>query len=426
MSNAAETSLGISRPEQGFEWTLPVIATVFVASLGYFVDVYDLIIFSVVRKDSLSDLHIAGADSLKVGLMLLNVQLLGVMIGGILWGVLGDRRGRLWVLFGSIVIYSVANIANAFVYTQEAYLVCRFCAGFGLAGELGAAVTLVTEILNKGGKRGYGTMCIAGIGLLGAVFASYMGRRMGWRNIFLTGGCMGLILLVLRLGIHESKLYLEVRSSKTRRGDIRLFFEPDRALRYLRCILVDTHMYFVVGILLTGSPELGNALGVHPLPTAGVTIGAAYGAMAVADFVSSMLSQWWKSRRAALAVFHCLALVAILVFLYVPAHSYDGFIAKAMFLGFSVGSWAVVNVVVAEKFGTNIRALAAITVPNLIRGLLLPISYVFGLLVPVAGLINAAALVGVVCVLISLGSLWTLKETYHKDMDWIEVATPRK
>lgn len=272
-----------------------IYLTICVAALGYFVDVFDLIIFSIVRKASLDDLGIAGPDSLTVGLTLLNCQLVGVVIGGVLWGIFGDKRGRLAVLFGSILVYSIANLANAFVHTKEAYEICRLFAGLGLAGELGAGVTLVTELLNKTGKRGYGTMVIAGFGLLGAVFAAWISTHMHWRNVFVTGGIMGLILFVMRLGVQESKLYMDIRHAPIRKGDLVHFFSSwKRTWKYIKCVFVDTHMYFVVGILLTGSPEIGTALGVTPLPTAGLVIGTAYFAMALGDVASSLLSQYLK------------------------------------------------------------------------------------------------------------------------------------
>ena len=378
-----------------------IYLTICVAALGYFVDVFDLIVFSIVRKASLDDLGIAGPDSLTVGLTLLNCQLVGVVIGGVLWGIFGDKRGRLAVLFGSILVYSIANLANAFVHTKEAYEICRLFAGLGLAGELGAGVTLVTELLNKTGKRGYGTMVIAGFGLLGAVFAAWISTHMHWRNVFVTGGIMGLILFVMRLGVQESKLYMDIRHAPIRKGDLVHFFSSwKRTWKYIKCVFVDTHMYFVVGILLTGSPEIGTALGVTPLPTAGLVIGTAYFAMALGDVASSLLSQYLKSRKKAMLVFHLLAFAAIVTFLYVPSVTLNGFLAKAFFLGFSVGSWAVVNVTAAEQFGTNLRALATTTVPNLIRALLIPISFIFNTLKPQYNIIDRARLSGPCWVLV--------------------------
>lgn len=398
-----------------------VCFTVSVAALGYFVDVFDLIIFSIVRKSSLDDLGVIGSDSLTIGLGLFNFQLAGVLIGGVLWGIFGDKRGRLAVLFGSICMYSVANLANAFVHTKEQYEICRFAAGLGLAGELGAGVTLVTELLNKTGKRGYGTMIIAGFGLLGAVFAAWISSVFHWRNVYIIGGLMGLVLLVLRLGVQESKLFLDIQHAPIRKGDlVHLFSSWERASRYLKCILVDAHMYFVIGILLTGSPEIAKALGVTPAPTAGLVIGTAYFSMALGDLMSGWLSQRLKSRRKALFIFHSLSLIAILIFLYTPSPTQFSFLAKALFLGFSIGSWAVVNVNVAEQFGTNIRALAATTVPNMIRALLIPMSFVFDALKLHYNIINSAAVIGVCAVLCSLITLKWTKETFAKEIEIIE------
>jgi len=401
--------------------SISLVMTVLVASLGYFVDVFDLIIFSIVRKQSLVDLGITGTDSLSVGLHLLNWQLAGVLVGGILWGIYGDKRGRLAVLFGSIICYSVANIANAFVHGETAYAICRVLAGLGLAGELGAGVTLVTEVLHKSGYRIIGTMLIAVVGLLGAVAAAIISTHMHWRNVFLTGGIMGLVLLLLRMGVQESRLFMDIHRQGVKKGDIiHLFSEKRRAFKYFSCILADAHMYFVVGILLTGSPEIAAALGVQPVPSAGMVIGTAYLAMSFGDLASGYLSYKLKSRKKPLWVFHVMALVAIVVFLYVPSPTQMGFLAKALFLGFSVGSWAVINANAAEQFGTNLRALAATTVPNAIRALLIPMSFVLDILKPHFGIIHTAALIGGVTITCALFFLYRLEETSGKNLDYIE------
>ncbi len=393
---------------------------IIVSALGYFVDAFDLLIFSVVRKASLAELGVSAADSLPVGLSLLNWQMAGLLIGGVLFGMIGDRRGRLTVLFGSILLYSVANLFNGFVHSIPMYKALRFCAGLGLAGELGAGVALVSEVMSAK-NRGIGTMIVATCGLLGAVIASVVGTQMQWRTAFIVGGSMGLVLLILRIGVAESGLYRKMALQEVSRGNFfALFTKADRLKRYLLCIAVGLPTYFVVGLLVTGAPEFGKTLGLSETPVAGTAVLLCYLAMSVGDVVCSLLSQKLKSRRVPLFLFNAMCLIGICLYLFVPPTTLQGFYFRCALMGFGCGFWALVATNAAEQFGTNLRATVATSVPNFIRGALIPITFLFQQLKPSVGLINAAAIVGIACALCGMASAFASRETFGKDLDYSE------
>lgn len=391
-----------------------------VAALGYFVDVYDLLLFSAVRTASLADIGVSSADSLTVGLRLLNWQMSGLLLGAVCWGVLGDKKGRLAVLFGSILVYSLANILNAYVQTVEQYQWLRLFAGIGLAGELGAGITLVTEVMPTE-KRGIGTTIIGSFGLLGAALASVVGLNLGWKAAFIVGGVMGLVLLVLRLGVVESGLFEEVRRQHIPRGNLLLLFKRLGRLRKLvLCVLVGLPVYFVVGLLITGAPEFGKALHVNPVPKAGVAVMLAYIGMAVGDVICGIISQVWKSRKKALLTFGILSGITVGIFLFFPGSGLTQFYWRCGVVGFGVGFWALINQNTAEQFGTNLRATVATLSPNLIRASLIPISMCFNFLKADFGVISTAVIVGSFCVLISIVSTLRLEETFQKSPDFTE------
>jgi MFS family permease len=391
-----------------------------VAALGYFVDVYDLILFSIVRVKSLKSLGLAGDALLNSGVRLLNMQMIGMLVGGILWGVWGDKRGRLSVLFGSICLYSLANIANGLVGSIGAYAACRLVAGIGLAGELGAGITLVSESLPKE-TRGYGTMIVATIGIFGAVAAVLVGDLFDWRTSFFVGGVLGLALLLLRVGVFESGLYQKLEGKTLTRGSFRTIFRSGRsALKYLACVGMGLPLWFVVGVLITFSPEFGRALGMAEAPAAGQAVLFCYLGLALGDFLSGMLSQILKSRKKVVFLFLTFTGVSMAVYLSGVGASLAGFYTVCFCMGFSVGYWAVLVTVAAEQFGTNVRATVTTTVPNFIRGLLVPLALAFQALKPSMGLIGSASAVGTFCVGGAFLSAIFLEETHHKDLDYFE------
>lgn len=397
-----------------------ITLSVLVAALGYFVDIYDLLLFSIVRVPSLKSLGLQGDELLHAGERLLNMQMTGMLLGGLLWGVLGDRKGRLSVLFGSIFMYSAANIANAWVQSVDAYAWLRFIAGIGLAGELGAGITLVSEIMPKE-TRGYGTTIVAATGILGAVFAALVGDMFDWRISYIVGGVMGFALLALRVGVYESGMFEAVKQVGTSRGNVlQLFNRWDRARKYLAVILIGVPIWYVIGILITFSPELGKALGMTEVPVAGRAVMFAYLGLAGGDFASGFFSQFIGSRRRVVLLFQLLTTAFVATYFALAPFTLTGFYALCVALGFGVGYWAVFVTVASEQFGTNIRATATTTVPNVVRGSVVLLTSSVAWLRPQVGVVRSAIIVGMVALAISYVALWGLEETFGKDLDYVE------
>ena len=394
---------------------------VLVAALGYFVDIYDLILFSIVRKPSLLGLGVPADQVLDKGVLLINMQMGGMLLGGIFWGILGDKRGRLSVLFGSIVLYSIANIANAFVPSVEAYAATRFIAGVGLAGELGAGITLVSESLGKE-ARGYGTTIVATVGITGAVVGALVAGLVKWQTSYLIGGGLGLALLVLRIGVYESGMFEKVKAqSGVSRGNfLMLFTSGRRAMRYLGVILVGVPIWYAVGVLVTFSPEIGGALGMKPVPEAAKSVMFCYIGLALGDFGSGALSQVMRSRKRILLGFLLLTCAAIGGYFTLGTSSTFAFYAAVTVLGFATGYWAVFVTVASEQFGTNVRATATTTAPNFVRGAVVPLTLAFTALKPSLGVPGAAIAVGAVTMVLALAALGALDETYGKDLEFLE------
>jgi len=395
--------------------------SVIVAALGYFVDIYDLVLFSIVRIPSLQSLGVTDpAALLEEGVLLLNMQMAGMLLGGIAWGVLGDKRGRLSVLFGSIFLYSIANILNGFVTTIPLYALLRFVAGVGLAGELGAGITLVSEVLPKE-KRGYGTMLVATIGISGAILAGFVGEYFGWRTAYFIGGGLGMLLLFLRIGVYESGMFKNLKQTSVTRGNfLSLFTNGQRFWKYLKCILIGVPIWYVVGILITFSPEFGLALGITDTVSAARAVSFCYLGLVFGDFASGYLSQRFQSRRNIVLAF--LLLTGIFIGVYLLSHNFslNAFYTLCVALGFASGYWAVFVTIAAEQFGTNIRATVTTTVPNFVRGAVVPLTLAFSALKDGVGLVPGAMLLGVLCLAIAVVSILTLEETYGKDLDFME------
>lgn len=397
-----------------------VYAAVIVAALGYFVDVYDLVLFGVVRTSSLRSIGLSEEEALSVGIDLLNTQMLGMLLGGVLWGVLGDRKGRLSVLFGSIFLYSAANLANAFVVDITTYSVLRFIAGIGLAGELGAGITLVSELLPKE-KRGYGTTVVATVGVFGAIAAAFVGARYDWRTSYLIGGILGFLLLFLRISVHESGIFQASQQQNAGHGDIKLLLaKKERVVRYLNCIFVGAPIWFVVGLLVFFSPEIGRALGMTESPIAGKSIMNAYIGLVVGDCASGLLSQYLQSRKKAIGIFLICTCLSIVLYLSNFNSSPETLYLLCFPLGFSVGYWAVFVTTAAEQFGTNLRATVATSVPNFVRGSTVLLTMLFEVLKPHVGVIGSAAWVAALCMLTAFISLRYLHESFSNDLEYVE------
>jgi putative MFS transporter len=394
---------------------------VIVAALGYFVDIYDLLLFNIVRVDSLRDLGLSDALIKSEGEFIISIQMLGLLLGGIIWGIMGDKKGRLSVLFGSIILYSIANIINGFVQTSNQYALVRFIAGVGLAGELGAGITLVSELTLKE-KRGLATSLVAGIGLTGAVAAYFISQSFHWRTCYFIGGGLGLCLLLLRISVFESGLYSNLKKQNVSRGNFFMFFSnKKRFKKYMLAILVGLPTWYVIGILIAFSNDFAKAFGFteEVLPKKSTLY--AYVAIAIADVLIGFVSHWLKSRRKALFIFYVLTLISIAFYFTQQNGTAAGMYAICAAMGFGTGFWAIFVTMAAEQFGTNLRATAATTVPNMVRGSLPLMILLFkGLQQVTHSYITAGWLTGAIVMAISIIAAWFTEETYGKDLNYVE------
>lgn len=396
--------------------------TILFAGAGYFVDIFDLLLFAVLRVPSLRELG-AGDRLLEAGTTIQNAQLVGMMLGGLLWGSLGDRRGRRAALYGSILLYSLATLGSATAGSVAQYAAWRFAAGFGLAGELGAALTIVSERVVPH-QRGAATTIVATLGVMGAVAAALAGEWLPWRTAYVVGGVIGLALLAVRVTMRESAMFARVKETDARRGDITRFFRRrDLALRYLRAILIGTPVWFTTGVLITFAPEFAQATGVTGEVRAGRAVLVYYAATTLGDLVSGMLSQVVKSRRTAVAAFHAFTAFAIYAYLRPGlARSPAEFYAYCAMLGFGAGFWAVMVTMAVEQFGTDLRATAATSVPTFVRATAVPMTLAFVGLRGRVGVVEAA---GVVAVVVLVAAVWALRgqgETYGRGLDFTEAG----
>jgi putative MFS transporter len=402
---------------------------VIVAALGYFVDIYDLLLFTIVREPSLAALGVDLTNTKMViaaSTKIINWQMVGLLIGGIIWGVMGDRKGRLSVLFGSIVLYSVANFVTGFVTTTDQYAWARFVAGLGLAGELGAGITLVSELLPKN-KRGIGTSLVAGIGLFGAVFAYFTFQFTGedWRLCYKIGGGLGVVLLLLRISVAESGMFKEVKAQAgIQRGNFLMFFNNgERFKKYVLAILIGLPTWYVIGILVNLSNRFAGAFYGENHIKSGKAIMYAYAAIAIGDIAVGLVSQYFKSRKKALYLFYFFSILSGIFFFSGSIKSDASMYAACAALGFSTGFWAIFVTMGAEQFGTNLRATAATTIPNMVRGALPLVNMLFKDVFQDSWgmtLIKSGIITGIIVMVISLVAAFFTKETFHKDLNYVE------
>ena len=409
------------------------LTLVIVASLGYFVDIYDLVLFNVVKKESLEAIGLGGETLARYDTSLFNWQMGGMLLGGILWGVLGDKRGRVQVLFGSILLYSVANIANAFITGTAGYSLCRLIAGIGLAGELGAGITLVVESMGRT-QRGWGTMIIVTFGALGAVAASFVGKGgaamaqalglslQGWQMAYVVGGVLGMALLALRAGAFESGLFTHVRTrSDVAKGDfLALFRDRARTLKYLACIAIGLPVWFAIGVLINKSHVIGPAIGVRGEVNVGTSVMWSYIGLSVGDLFSGLLSQWMRSRRKVILLYLAFQSLCVLLLLFQGPVSLSRFYFMCLMIGISTGFWALFVTVASEQFGTNLRSTVTSTVPNFVCGAVIPITLSYVALRGPFGDVAAVLITGAASIGLSLAATLYVRETFEDDMDFLE------
>ncbi len=396
--------------------------TVIVAALGYFVDIYDLILFGVVRKPSLETIGLKGDEILYKGIALLNWQMAGMMLGGIIWGILGDKRGRLSVLFLTILLYSLANIANAYVVNYTQYVGMRFIAGVGLAGELGLGITLVSEVMSTK-NRGYGTTIVGFVGVLGAVLAYIVSIMFSWQRAYIVGGVLGLALLVLRLLVRESGMFNKIKTIATTRGQFfSLFTNRQRFLKYLYCIFLGLPVWYIIGLLVNFSTEFAQKVfHIQGTIIAGQAIMYHYIGASIGSLMWGVISQYLRSRKKALTIAMCGMVVMAGIYFSSFGFSSFAFYVIIFLLGITQGYWTVFITVASEQFGTNLRATVTTTVPNFVRGSFIGISMLFVFLRDtMLGMFNSALVTGVLCIGLGFFALYKLKETYNKDLDYVE------
>jgi len=404
----------------GSVFTIAVV----VAALGYFVDIYDLLLFAIIRIESLGDLGLTPNQITIDGEGILQWQMWGLLIGGIIWGVMGDKKGRLSVLFGSIVLYSIANIANGFVDTVGQYKLIRFIAGLGLAGELGAGITLVSELTAKE-KRGIATSLVAGIGLTGAVVAFIMKENFHWRNCYFIGGGLGLLLLILRISVFESGMFHQVKTMEVQRGNFfMLFNNRDRLKRYIVSVLIGLPTWFVIGVLVAFSSEFAKWFGIKEAIDPGKAIMYAYAAISLGDIAVGFVSQWFRSRKKALYLFFSITAVFMVLFF---TTQWNGTASRMYWicagLGFGTGFWAIFVTMAAEQFGTNLRATTATTVPNMVRGMLaifiLPL-FQWLRSIDGVGYVKGGIYAAIIIMSITIVAIALSRETFGKDLNFVE------
>ncbi len=405
--------------QQGIKNPLNII--VIVAALGYFVDIYDLILFGIVRVPSLKGIGVGASELLSEGILLLNMQMIGMLIGGIIWGILGDKKGRMPVLFLTIALYSMANILNGFVQNMTQYAILRFIAGIGLAGELGIGITLVTEVMSKE-KRGYGTAVVSSIGIFGAVLGFLVSDFFNWRVAYWFGGGLGFLLLLLRISVHESGMFEKTKNNTyVERGNfLKLFSNKETFLKYLNSILIGIPIWYIVSIMVIQSPEMAKILKIQGEINGGAAVTYHYIGIAIGSLLIGILSELLKSRKKAVLYSISFLLLFFTIFFFKTGLNTSAFYGILFLLGIGAGYWTVFITMAAEQFGTNIRATVTTTVPNFVRGATVPITSSVLFLSHQFGLLKAGIIVGIICFILAIIALSLIKETYNKDLDFVE------
>ncbi len=390
------------------------------SALGFFVDLYDIIILSIVRTKSLLDMGVPTEELMSKGVYLINIQMAGMLLGGFIWGIIGDKFGRLSVLFGSIILYSSATFVNAYANSFEIYLLLRFLAGLGLAGELGAAITLVTEQMPQK-YRGIGPALIGGSGMLGAIAGANIGAHFSWQFTYQLGGALGFFLLVLRLGVLESGIFNQMKEKTSSRGDLRLLFKNKTYIKkYISICVMGFPVWFTNGVVMTFTPEIGKSWGMNPAPTVSAVFTAYFIGLTFGDMIGGVFSQWLQSRKKAIRIFLFMFTAGALIFFTFGRYSTTIYYGSFLFLGFTVGYSIVLLTLAAEQFGTNIRATVTTSSLNLIRATVIPQTLLFGFLTPIYGEAQSAMIVCVLAILIAFWGLSNLDETFHKDLNFTE------
>jgi MFS family permease len=394
---------------------------IIVSALGFFVDLYDIMALAAIGENSLKDIGVS-ENAIKGNLNYLqSMQMFGMLIGGFLWGIVGDKYGRLKVLFGSIILYSAFTLLNAFVTNTGQYVACRFLAGLGLAGELGAGITLVSEQMKKE-KRGLGPAIIAGFGVLGAIVAVIVGKNYDWKTVYIVGGVLGFLLLILRFGVVESGLFKMAKLAKASKGNFLIILRNKNYLKKFICILlVGIPGWFVNGVMMQFSNYISKSMGMDPIPDKGKVIIFFFVALSLGDVLGGLVSQWLKSRKKSIYIFLFAHLLMLLLFFTVARTSVQLYYAIFAGLGLTVGFVIQLFTLAAENFGTNIRTLVTSSGLNLVRGWVIPLGALFAWMNGPLHIIEwkSVAIIAFSVALVSLLALTQLDETFHNDLEFV-------
>ncbi len=323
-------------------------------------------------------------------------------------------------------MYSLANIACGFLpYFPEKHLVyqyaaLRFIAGIGLAGELGAGITLVSESLPKN-LRAIGTSVVAGFGLMGAVVAQLTVELAGgWNISYIIGGILGILLLFLRISVSESGIYKNIEQQSVSKGNFLSFFtNKDRFIRYLKCIAIGLPTWYCIGILAVLANQFAPELGIKDL-SPGKAIMWAYIGISAGDLASGFISHLLKSRKMAIFYMLIFTIIGVAIMLFGNTDTETKYYIFCVWLGLGTGYWAMFVTLAAEQFGTNIRNTATTTVPNMVRGLLPVMILAFDFFKNDFTVIISAALVGLIVFGLAFYSSLTISETHNKDLEFTE------
>lgn len=402
---------------------------ILVASLGYFVDAYDLIIASVVRSSAIVELGLAQVgtpEHTKYAQLFEYVQSAGILLGGIIFGVYSDKKGRKKALYYSIAIYSIANILNGLLsasvpFVGTVYCILRFICGFALAAELSIGIVMISETM-KAKHRGYGTMIVVSFGILGAVLAAVLFEFIGihWQTLYLIGGIAGVLLLIFRFSVKETNPFLDLENQESERGSWVMIFKNRRLLKILfNAILLGFPIYFFISIPIKFATDYGKELGLTIKGT--IPIIVFYIAMSVSDIIANYLCQLFENRKKVLYFY--LGLCTISVFLlhfYPPTTPEQYFYLFSPLMGFASGYWALLITFTNEQIGTNIRSTYTTAVPNVVRSLFIPIQLLLTVLQPTFGTSTSVFYIGVLAVILALLGLYSLKETWGKNLKFID------
>jgi len=397
---------------------------VIVASLGYFVDIYDLLLFGIVKNPSLMDLGITDESQLfSKGIYLLNMQMAGMLLGGVFFGIMGDKRGRLSTLFITISLYSLATIANGFVRNVEQYAWLRLIAGFGLSGELGVGVTLVSEVMSKE-SRGMGASIVSGIGIAGAAFGYLVAEQFNWRIAYWTGGGLGLLLLLFRIVVYESGMYEKVKTSNVKRGQfLSLFTSGIRFKKFILCILIGIPAWYIVSVLIINAPSFAKeALHISGEVKGSTSVMIHYMGASLGSFIFGFIMARLHSRKKTIILGVVMVAVFTAVYFLLIGASNSLMYITLFCLGIPMGGlWAVFITTTSEQFGTNLRATVTTSAPNFVRGATIPILFLLSVLRQYTNdLWFSGVMVGVLFLSVALIAAFFIPETYNKELDYIE------